>query len=58
MMKNEVIVTKKYNRCLAFTLPNGKTIEVKCLGEKEVAAKDASDLLAAFTAAEAVVVGN
>ena len=45
-MLNGTKVTTKYNRCLSFTLPNGKTVDVKVLGDKAAAAADAKLLLA------------
>lgn len=52
MMKNEVNVASKYNRCLAFTLSGGKVIEVKVLGDKLVAATDAKLLLTALVSVD------
>ena len=49
MMKNEVTVTPKFNRCLAFTLPSGTVVQVKVLGDKVQAALDAKLLLAALS---------
>lgn len=49
MLKNGLNITAKYNRCLAFTLPSGKVIEVKVLGEKPQAAADAKELFVALT---------
>lgn len=48
---NTVAVTKKYNRCLSFTLPTGEVIECKVIGEKDAAAVSSTRLLQALKAA-------
>ncbi len=50
MIKNGVSAALKFNRCLEFTLADGKTVTVKVLGEKPTAAADAKTLLAALSA--------
>lgn len=40
----------KFNRCVEFTLPDGRVIVAKVLGEKPVAALDAKTLVAALNA--------
>ena len=42
--------TLKFNRCVEFTLPDGRVIVAKVLGEKPVAAADAKTLVAALSA--------
>jgi hypothetical protein len=49
MMKGTKVAVK-FNRCVEFTLPDGKVIVVKVLGEKPVAATDAKTLVAALSA--------
>lgn len=50
MIKNGLSAALKFNRCLEFTLPDGKTVTVKVLGEKPAASADAKLLHAALTA--------
>ncbi|MDE2104004.1 MAG: hypothetical protein KGL39_42600 [Patescibacteria group bacterium] len=42
-------VTKLYNRCLAITLADGSTVNVKVMGDKVAAAADCAKLTAALT---------
>jgi hypothetical protein len=41
-------VAVKFNRCVEFTLPDGKVIVAKVLGEKPIAAADAKVLVASL----------
>ena len=43
-------VTKKFNRCIEFTLPTGEVITCKVQGDREAAAKACTALMTALTA--------
>lgn len=45
-MMNVTKVTTLYNRCLAITLADGSTVNVKVMGDKVAAKADAAKLLA------------
>ena len=42
-------MTKKFNRCIEFTLPTGEVITAKVLGDKDAAAKSCTALMSALT---------